>query len=111
VKEAILTIALVAVIFGAFILFEALAQAKLMNFYFLPKGEGYVEPTFRIHPSPRHLAILCASIYFGLRAKGYQPPSWGDVAVMCVLLIWLTLFFWAVGKEMARQRIATAGKK
>jgi hypothetical protein len=98
-----------AAIVGAFIVcivFEMFAKFNVMNSYISPKGDGYVKPSFSLRRSWRHLAVLPVAAFLGLLGRGYKLPYWCAVVFGCFFVVWIGCFFWCVGREISRQKIA-----
>jgi hypothetical protein len=109
-RDLLLTCALAVAFVAGGVAVEMLVQAKILSAYFLPKGKGYVEPTLRIHPSLRHIILLALSAYAAIAKRGHRFPLQMGYLFLAGVVLWLTLFLWSVGREAARQRMATADK-
>ena len=96
--QVLITLVTVSGIFIGCILFEMGARYRIML------AGLYPEPNFRITPSPRHVAVLVIAVFLALNLGHHRTPYWSAVVFGIAFVVWLALFGWDVGREMARQR-------
>jgi hypothetical protein len=99
-SDALLTVGAMVASLVVCLLFETVAKYRVT----LAALQG--EPTGRIKPAGRHIAVLAIAAFLGFRLGHHKTPYWSDVLFCVAIVVWWTLLSWDIGKEVSRQRMA-----
>ena len=98
-REMLATIGVAVAWFLGCLLFESAAKYRIML------AAIRYEPTGRIRPSVRHIALLIVAAFLAFRSRHLQTPTWAVTVFAVAVVVWLAMLLWDVGREMSRQRI------